>query len=86
MRLQPVGKAILVQLKPLEKKSILMLREASEEPYYAYVKGVGEKVEIPIKEDDLIFVGAYAGGEVPGGTKEEPYFLIAEKDVLGVMK
>ena len=87
MKLQPVGRSLLIQAKEKEKKKgVLILTDDSSEPTIAVVVGVGEKVEAPIKEGDLILVAPYCGSKITGGTEEEPYLLIGEKEVLGIMR
>ncbi len=86
MRLQPIGRSLVVQLKPVEKKGILILARQEDEPREAIVKGVGDKVEAPIKEGDLVLLAPYCGSKVAGGNEEEPYLLIAEKEILGILR
>ena len=87
MRLQPIGRSLLVQVKPEEKKSKLILTASqSDEPTQAIVIGVGEKVEAPIKEGDLVLLAPYAGHKMTGGTDSEPYLLLSEKEVLGILR
>jgi len=52
----------------------------------AQVKGVGEKVEAPIKVGDFVLLASYAGCKIKGGSDEEPYFLVAEKEILGILR
>jgi co-chaperonin GroES (HSP10) len=89
MRLQPVGRSLLVHVKQPEMKSKLILTapaQHSGDPVQAYVIGVGEKVEAPVKEGDLLLLSPYCGTKVAGGTDEAPYLLIGEKEVLGILK
>lgn len=87
MKLQPIGRSLLIQAKKKEKKKgVLILTDDSSEPLVACVIGVGEKVEAPIKVNDLVLVAPYCGSKIQGGTEEEPYLLIGEKEVLGILK
>lgn len=86
MRLQAIGKSLVVQMKPQEKKGILLLPRQSDEPMQAIVKSVGDKVESPIKEGDLVLLFPYAGSKLEGGSEEEPYMLIAEKEIVGILR
>ena len=87
MKLQPVGRALLVQLieKENKRKLILTTRDDSE-PRQATVLGVGDKVEAPIKEGDILLLAPYSGAQITGGTEESPYLIIAEKEVLGILR
>jgi co-chaperonin GroES (HSP10) len=86
MKLQPVGRSLLVQVRASEKKSVLLLTRQHDEPMQVDVIGVGEKVEAPIKEGDVLLLFPYAGTKITGGTDDMPYLIIGEKDVLGVLK
>jgi len=86
MRLQPIGRSLIVQVKASEKKGILILAKQDDEPKQARVIGVGEKVEAPIKEGDLVLLAPYAGNKVAGGNDDEPYMLIGEKEILGILR
>ena len=59
--------------------------EDHSDPQHAQVIGVGEKVEMPVKEGDMVLVSPYAGMKGVGGDDEAPYLLIAEKEVLGIL-
>lgn len=85
MRLQPIGRSLVVQIKAKEKKGMLIYT-TQDEPIEAWVRAVGEKVEAPIKEGDLILLAPYAGSKMKGGTEDEPYMLIGEKEVLGILR
>jgi co-chaperonin GroES (HSP10) len=78
---------LLVQMKPEEKKSsiILTTRDQSE-PRIAVVLGVGDKVEAPIKEGDRLLLVPYCGIQVAGGDDEAPYLIVGEKEILGIIK
>lgn len=86
MRLYPIGRSVLVQMRPPEKRGILLVARDLSDPMQAVVRGVGEKVEAPVKEGDLVLVTPYAGNKVAGGSDEEPYMLIAEKEILGILR
>jgi len=86
MRLQPIGRSLIVQMKAREKKGILIVAMQNDEPLQAIVMGIGEKVEAPIKEGDLVLLAPYAGSKVKGGTEDEPYMLIGEKEILGILR
>ena len=88
MQLQPVGRALLVQLKAPENKSKLILTATRDdgEPRQATVLGVGDKVEAPISKGDEILLVPYCGARVAGGSEESPYLIVAEKEVLGILR
>jgi co-chaperonin GroES (HSP10) len=87
MKLQPIGRALLVQLKPQEKKTSLILTTRDDsEPKLATVLGVGDKVEAPIHEGDVVLLVPYCGAQIAGGTEESPYLIIAEKEILGILR
>lgn len=86
MRLQPIGRSLVVQIKAAEKKGILLLARQDDEPKEARVMGVGDKVEAPIKVGDLLLLAPYCGSKIKGGSDEEPYFLIGEKEILGILR
>lgn len=86
MKLQPIGRSLIVQVRPSEKKTLLILSSQSGDPVQALVVGVGEKVEAPIKEGDLVLLAPYAGSKVMGGTEAEPYLLLSEKEILGILR
>ena len=87
MRLQPIGRSLVIQVKKREKKrGILILTDDASEPLEAIVRGIGDKVEAPIKEGDLVLVAPYCGSKIAGGNEEEPYLLIAEKEILGILR
>lgn len=86
MKLQPVGRSLLVYIKQKEKKSVLITPDDVSVMRWAVVVGVGEKVEAPISEGDTVLLAPYCGINRVAGTDAEPYFIIAEKEILGIMK
>lgn len=86
MKLQPIGRSLLVQIKPPEKKGTLFLSVQSDEPIQAKVLCVGEKVEAPIRENDLVLLSPYAGSKIKGGSESEPFMLVGEKEILGILR
>ena len=64
----------------------MIVPKQGSDPRQALVKSVGDKVESPIKEGDLVLLFPYAGSRVDGGTEEEPYWLIAEKEIVGILR
>jgi len=86
MKLQPVGRSLLVCVRKKKSKFGLLLPEDHSEPQHAEVIGVGEKVEMPVKEGDMVLLAPYAGLKGVGGDDEAPYLLVAEKEVLGILK
>lgn len=86
MKLQPVGRSLLVKLKEPERKSVLLLSRQLDEPMQAIVEGVGEKVEAPIKEGDIVLLFPYAGSKITPDKEESPYLIIGEKDVIGIVR
>ncbi len=85
MKVQPVGRSLLVCVRKKKSKHGLLLPEDHSDPQHAQVIGVGEKVEMPVKEGDMVLVSPYAGMKGVGGDDEAPYLLIAEKEVLGIL-
>lgn len=86
MRLQPIGRSLVVQIKAVEKKGILLLSRQDDEPKEARVMGVGDKVEAPIKEGDLVLLAPYCGSKLAGGKEDEPFMLVGEKEILGILR
>jgi len=86
MRLQPIGRSLVVQIKATEKKGILLLARQDDEPKEARVMGVGDKVEAPIKVGDLVLLAPYCGSKIAGGKDDEPYMLVVEKEILGILR
>jgi co-chaperonin GroES (HSP10) len=86
MRLQPIGRSLVVQIKHAEKKGLLILARQDDEPRQARVMGVGDKVEAPIKVGDLVLLAPYSGNKIAGGNEDEPYMLIGEKEILGILR
>lgn len=88
MRLQPIGRSLVVQIKATEKKSrgILLLSTQDDQPKEAIVLGVGDKVEAPVKVGDMILLAPYCGSKIDGGKEDEPYMLVGEKEILGILR
>ena len=85
MRLQPIGRSLVVQIKQDEKKGLLLIPNTGD-PVQGIVMGIGEKVEAPIKEGDRLLLAPYCGSKINGGTEDEPYMLIGEKEILGILR
>ncbi len=86
MKLQPVGRSLVVKVKQSEKKSIIIQSRDDSEPRPAEVIALGEKVEMPVSVGDVVLLVPYCGMKGVGGTDEEPYLLVGEKDVLGIIR
>lgn len=86
MKLQPVGRSLLVKLKEPERKSVLLLTRQLDEPMHAVVEGVGERVEAPIKEGDTVLLFPYAGAKITPDKEESPYLIVGEKDIIGIVR
>lgn len=86
MKLQPVGRNLLVQFKEEERKGVLLIARQQDEPMQATVVGVGEKCELPLKEGDTVLLMPYCGMKIVGGSKDSPYMIVGEKDVIGILK
>lgn len=86
MRLHPIGRSLVVQVKDREKKGLLLMPRMDDEAREAWVKAVGDKVESPIKEGDLVLLAPYCGSKIAGGSDSEPYFLVGEKEILGILR
>jgi co-chaperonin GroES (HSP10) len=86
MKLQPVGRALLVQFKEEERKGVILVTRQQDEPMQATIIGVGEKCELPIKEGDCVLLMPYCGMKAVGGSKDAPYMIVGEKDVIGILK
>lgn len=74
-----------MQVKAPAKKSVLLLSRQSDEPMQAIILAVGDKVESPLFVGDMVLLGAFAGHKMTGGTDDEPYLLLSEKEVLGIL-
>lgn len=85
MRLQPIGRSLVIQVKPPEKKGILIVNR-QDEPMQATIKAIGDKVEAPIQVGDAVLIAPYCGSKINGGTEDEPYLLIGEKEILGILR
>lgn len=83
--LRPVGKNILVKLKPLEKKSGLILPDSKDKPFEVIVVGKGDKVELEIEVGQTLLVAPYGGSRIDLNDSEE-YYLATERDVIGIIK
>lgn len=83
MKLQPVGKNLLIKEMKEEKKSVLIYTPQNDEPRQVEIVGVGEKVEIPVKEGDFVLVRPYAGQQLSEGGE---YLILSENDIVGVMR
>ena len=87
MKLWPCGKKLLVQLKKEEeKKGIVLVNKPKDEPYKAIVIQKGDKSEIECIRDDILVISPYGGMKIAGGTEEEPYLIVDDQSVIGVLK
>lgn len=88
MKLQPVGRNVLISAKiPEEKINGLIVPGANkDEPLICTIIAHGGQCEFGIKEGDKILVSPYAGAFLKGGTVEEPHKLINEKDIIGILR
>lgn len=91
MRLQPVGRNLIVKFKKIDQDDkspgglILPGKKSNDDPVDALVLAVGHQCEFPIKENSLVLISPYSGVPIKGGTEEEPHRLIVEKDVLAII-
>lgn len=85
MQLVPVGKRILVKFQAPEKKGVILMTKQEGELIKCEVIGVGDKVEIKIEEGNKLLLCPYSGSKV-AGSEEEPYMIINEADVIGILK
>lgn len=82
--LKPIGKNVLVKIKPAEKKKgVLILTTDSDEPFQALVIDIGSKAELDIAKDDVLLLVPYCGSKI--STEDDGYLLITERDILGVV-
>ena len=87
MHLYPIGKSILVQVKkPEDKKGIILMNKLKDEPIQVVVIRKGDKTEIPVSEGDIVMIPPFAGMNVKGGTEEEPYLILDDQSVIGVLR
>jgi co-chaperonin GroES (HSP10) len=83
--LRAVGSNILVKVIPVEqKKGGLLLPTSHDVPFQVSVINKGSKVEIDIKEDDVLLVVPYSGSKI--STEDDGLLLISEKNILGVVQ
>lgn len=81
--LRPIGKNILVQIKPPEKKEGLIIPPAHDEPFEAIVIDKGQKADVDVEINDVVLLLPYCGSRI--SRKDEKHILISEKDILGVV-
>ncbi len=92
--LRPLGDRIIIELVEVEEKSqfgIVLPDSAKEKPQEGKVVAVGTgrvldngtRVELDVKEGDLIIFSKYSGTEVKYEGKE--YLILRESDVLAVI-
>lgn len=83
--LRAIGSNVLVKVKPVEKsKSGLLLPKAHDEPFEATVLSVGSKVDVGIKEGEVLLLVPYSGSRV--SVEDETLLLISEKNIMGVLQ
>lgn len=83
--LRAIGSNILVRVNPIEqKKSGLILPPAYDVPFRATVLNIGSKVEVGIKEGDVLLLVPYSGSRV--STEDETLLRISEKNIMGVVE
>ena len=88
MKLQPVGRNVLVKTKLVEEKinGLIVPGANKDEPLVCTILAHGSQCEFGIKEGDKILISPYAGAFLKGGTAEEPHKLINEKDIIGILQ
>jgi len=93
-KVRPKGARILIRVLPQEKEkgNLLMARtEYSQQDFNVGIPvtviAVGDKVEIPVKRGDTIFIKPDSGryiGDGDGMDPETPYRIIEEDEALAV--
>jgi co-chaperonin GroES (HSP10) len=83
--IRPIGKNILVKVKPPEKKPSIILTTApsNDEPFHATVVGIGTKAELDIQVNDLLLLVPYCGSKI--SKEDDGLLLISERDIMGVV-
>lgn len=81
--LRPIGKNILVKVKPSEKKTALILTTQNDQPFQAIVIDISSKADIDILKDDVLLLVPYCGSKI--STEDDGYLLVSERDILGVV-
>jgi co-chaperonin GroES (HSP10) len=79
----PIGKNVLVKIKPPEKKSTLILTSTNDEPFQAEVLDIGSRAEIDIEIGDVLLLVPYCGSKI--SKEDDGYLLVTERDILGVV-
>lgn len=83
--LRALGYNILVKIKPIEKKSSLIITpQTKDEPFEVILVNKGKKVEIDVKEGDTLLLIPYAGSKI--SKADEEHLLVTERDILGVVE
>lgn len=93
MKLKPLGKRIVIEIVEAEEKTasgLVLPSSAKEQPQYAEVVEISEKIqekddkENGIKVGDKVIYSKYAGTEVKIGSRE--LIVINLKDVLAIVE
>ena len=91
MKVKPVGRRVLVKrIEEEEKKvgNIIIPDTAKEKPQMGKVVEVADVPKdddpLPVKKDDKVIFGKYAGTEVE--IDGEEYLILNEDDILAIVK
>jgi len=95
-KIKPLGNRVLVKRSKAQtsKGGILLPDTAQEKPREGEVVAVGpgktdeegRKEEMQVKVGDRVLFGSYAGTEVKNMEGEEEYLILAQDDILGILK
>lgn len=92
-KIKPLSDRVLVQPEPAEEKTssgIIIPDSAKEKPQEGTVVSAGPgkvengtKIEMSVKEGDLVLYGKYSGTEIT--LDGEEYLIMRESDILGIV-
>lgn len=81
--LRPLGKNLLVKVKPKEKSQNGLILPDSNEPFKATIVDIGIKADLDVKVGDELLLAPFCGSKI--STKDDGYLLVTERDILGVV-
>lgn len=81
--IKPIGKNILVKVKPPEKKPLILTAAVNDEPFQATVMDIGIKAELEISVGDVLLLVPYCGSKI--SKEDDGFLLISERDIMGIV-
>ena len=87
MKIKPLGKRVLIQVKETEEKTkggIYIPQTAQEKTQIGKVIAIGESDEIKVKVGSEVIFDKYAGSNIK--LDNEEYLIISIEDVLGIIE